>query len=318
MNSRVHRLNTFDFPGVAAYVKREDELSFGVSGPKLRKYSSLIPYLLEQKIEEAVLAGGAYSNHLLSLSQLLREKKIEITIFIGGRKPVKPMGNLILTSLIVPPQNIHWTASGEEEKAAALYVQKRQSKNIRAFFIPIGARMQASIPGGMSLVDDLIRNEQELGIHFDHIFIDSGTGTTAVTAILGYALLGKTTHFHVIQIASTFEKFHMLIENFRKELPHISSPLHFTLYKPETARSFGAINASVWKTIAHMARHEGFFVDPVYNAKLFSEGRKILQRKEIKGNVLFIHSGGCFALSGFMEKLRSIHEKEVEAINYGQ
>lgn len=318
MKSRVHRLNTFDFPGVTSYVKRDDELSFGVSGSKLRKYSSLIPHLLEQNIEEAVLAGGSHSNHILSFSQLLREQGIKITLFFGGRRPPKPLGNLTLTSLIVPPESIHWVKNGEENNAAQKYAEERQKQNIRAMPIPIGARMPEALPGALTLVYDLERNEQELGIQFDHIFIDSGTGTTATAAILGFALLGKSTHFHVMQMASTEERFRQLIEQFRAELPPISSPLRYSLYQPQTARSFGSVNASIWKTIAHIARHEGFFVDPTYNAKLFGEGRKILQKGNIQGNVLFIHSGGCFALSGFMEKLGNIVANEVKCAEYGK
>ncbi|MES2345454.1 MAG: pyridoxal-phosphate dependent enzyme [Chlamydiota bacterium] len=311
MNSRVHRLNTFDFPGVTAYVKREDELSFGISGSKLRKYSSLLPYLLKQNVEEVVLAGGVYSNHILAMAQLLREKGIKITLFLGGRCPHKPMGNFIFISLIISKEDIHFVPAGEEDAAAKAYTEVLQKENKRAFHIPLGARMKESIPGALSLVYDLEKNEKELGITFDHIFIDSGTGTTAVTTILGFAMLEKKTHFHVIQMASTPERFENLITLFRDEFPTIHAPLCYSLYKPLTARSFGSTNASVWKSIAHMARYEGIFVDPVYNAKLFAEGRKILRKGEIQGNILFIHSGGGFALAGFMEELGNILTKEV-------
>jgi 1-aminocyclopropane-1-carboxylate deaminase/D-cysteine desulfhydrase-like pyridoxal-dependent ACC family enzyme len=311
MNSRIHRLNTFDAPGVIAYVKREDELSFGISGSKLRKYSSLIPYLIEQNIKEVVLAGSASSNHILSIAQLLKENKIKITLFLGGRRPDKPVGNFIFTSLIIAPEDMHWVARGEEDSAAQAYAAARSQEKKSIFYIPSGARMKEAIPGALSLIHDLEKNERELGITFDHVFIDSGTGTTAVTAILGSALLKKHTHFHVIQMAGTSHEFKMLIEDFRSALPPIHSPLRYSLYQPLTARSFGSTNASVWKCVVHMARHEGILVDPIYNAKLFSEGKRLLQQGKIQGNVLFIHSGGGFALAGFMENLGNILTKEV-------
>lgn len=312
MNSRVHRLNTFDFPDITCYVKRDDELSFGVSGTKLRKYTSLIPFLIEQKIKEVVIAGGSHSNHILSLAQLLREKKFKITLFFGGNRPSRLTGNLLLTSLIIPSEDIHWLPKGEEEKAAEIYTLYRQKENAPTFYIPLGAPIKESIPGVMSLIYDLDRNEKELGLQFDHIFIDSGTGTTAAIAILGSALLRKKTHFHVIQMASNSQKFNLLLEQFQKELPVINSPLRYSLYAPQTARSFGSTNASTWKTIAHMARHEGIFVDPIYNAKLFHEGKKILEKGTLKGNILFIHSGGGLSLTGFMEKLGNIVAKEIK------
>lgn len=312
MNSRVHRLKTFDSPGVVSYIKRDDELSFGISGSKLRKYSSLIPSLIEQGIEEAVLAGTSYSNHILSLSQSLREHQIKPTLFFGGKRPQNPVGNFIFTSLLVPPEDMHWVAKGEEDKAAHDYATARQLQGNKSLYIPTGARMKESLPGALTLVTDIVRNEKELGIEFDHIIVDSGTGMTAIAVILGFSQLHRKTHIHVIQMASTRERFELFLKTFQAELKSGHCQTHYTLYQPSTARSFGSVNASVWRTVAHMARSEGILVDPTYNAKLFAEGQKILQKNEIRGNVLFVHSGGGLALSGFMEDLGRIVRNQVK------
>ncbi len=312
MNSRIHRLHTFDTQSATVFVKRDDELSFGISGSKLRKYSSLLPHMLEQKIQQAVLAGGFFSNHILSLSQMLIEKGIKPVLFLSGRKPQKPKGNFIFTSLLVPEEDMHWVPKGEEDSAAEAYAAAKVKQGVKAFYVPTGAKMKESVPGALTLVADIERNEKEAGVVFDHIFIDSGTGTTAASLILGLADRKKTTHVHVVQMASTPERFQLLLNNFKSGFPYLEGPLRYTLYQPTTARSFGSVNASVWRTVQHMARHEGILVDPTYNAKLFAEGKKLLQKNEIQGNVLFIHSGGGLALSGFMEDLGLILQKQVK------
>src|ERR1700761_5279772 len=78
-HSRVHSLRSFLFSGTTCYVKRDDELGFGVSGSKIRKYCSLIPFFLNQGIQEVVVIGNAYSNHVLSLVQLLIENQLSPT-----------------------------------------------------------------------------------------------------------------------------------------------------------------------------------------------------------------------------------------------
>lgn len=291
MKSRVHRLKTFDQPGVRAYVKRDDELSFGVSGSKLRKYASLLPYLKEQNTKEAVLISNSLSNHSLSLSQLLVENEIRPVLFLNGPPPERAIGNFLFTSLFVAPEDIHWVPKESRALEARAYAEKKG-----AFLIPMGACMKESVLGVHTLVDDILRNEAELGITFDHLFLDSGTGMTASTVILRFAELQKNTHIHVIQMAGTKEEFSALVQ-------HSQFPLHYTLYQPREAPSFASTNRAVWDSLLHMARYEGILVDPIYNAKLFGEGRILLQEGKIQGNVLFVHSGGCLALAGFMEEL---------------
>ncbi len=50
LQSRTHLLKNFK----NIYIKRDDELSFGISGSKIRKYASLIPNLLRHSIDEAI------------------------------------------------------------------------------------------------------------------------------------------------------------------------------------------------------------------------------------------------------------------------
>ena len=46
------RLNHFPNNGVNCYVKRDDELGCGISGSKLRKYASLLPFLMNKGITD--------------------------------------------------------------------------------------------------------------------------------------------------------------------------------------------------------------------------------------------------------------------------
>src|SRR5437016_4466946 len=108
LHSRVHPLRSYSFDEAKVFVKRDDELGFGISGSKMRKYSSLIPFLIAHKFQEVVLIGGAYSNNVLGLVQLLIENGIKATLFLREDVGDDLKGNRLLLSLLVDEQTIHW------------------------------------------------------------------------------------------------------------------------------------------------------------------------------------------------------------------
>lgn len=309
--SRVHRLKSFDLPDCTVYIKREDELGFGISGCKIRKYLSLIPYLLSQKLNEAIVIGAAFSNHVVSITQLLIENQILPVLFLLGEPPFKVQGNFLFASLLARPENIHWFSKEKWQNLDPIaneYVQAKAKENVKVGIIPKGGSCRESIPGSLTLALDILRNEKESGIRFDHILIDSGTGMIAGSVIQAFAYLDSPAHFHVMQIAGDPEEFYLSLNTIQKEFETLlgtkAPPAkNMTLYQPKNARSFGSVNAKVLRTVKEIARSEGFFTDPVYTAKLFSEGRDLLKSGKLKGNILFIHSGGGLALSGFQEHL---------------
>ena len=215
--SRIHRLRSFD---ERCYVKREDELGFGISGTKLRKYLSLLPEILKNKPDEAIVIGSPYSNHVLSFSQVLRENGIEPILFLLGDSSSKKQGNYLFSSLFADPKNIHWTPRSQWhdiDQRAEAFVRERAEKNIHAQVVPKGANCKEALPGSLTLALDILRNEEEERIAFDHLIIDSGTGLTACALLLAFAFLKKNIFLHIVLIAGTEEQFHSVLAERKKD-----------------------------------------------------------------------------------------------------
>ena len=306
--SRIHPLRSF---GDHCFVKREDELGFGISGTKLRKYLSLLPEILSNKPDEAVVIGSAYSNHVLSFSQLLRENGIEPILFLLGDQHCKKEGNFLFSSLFAHPKNIYWIPRSrwnDVDNTAEAFALERSKQGIKIQIVAKGANSAAALPGSLTLAMDILRNEQEEGFAFDHLIIDSGTGLTACALALAFSFLKKSAFLHIIQVAGTQEEFHRVLAERKKDFETLigqtlPSPTRFKLYSSSTAPAFGAVNATLFRTIASIARSEGFLTDPVFTAKLFFEGKKILAEHKLQGNILFIHSGGALGLTGFQDEI---------------
>ena len=311
-HSRTHPLKTFDTSVAKVRVKRDDELGFGISGSKLRKYTSLLPYLLHASYQEAVVIGSAHSNHVLGISQLLIENGIKPILFLLGYPAIKRQGNVLLTSLLVPESEWKWISREEwpqVKQIAKNYIQHHSSLTA---LIPEGACMKEALPGALTLALDILQNEQETGEEFDHVCLDAGTGLSAIATILAFSWLNKSTVLHILLVAGDEPEFLEKLLFFQKQFEEfIGAPLDgfhlfmsFKLYRPEQARAFGSVTSSVMHQIKWLAREEGILTDPIYSAKLFAEAKKIIQK--LNGKILIVHSGGALTLMGFQNQLQSI------------
>ena len=310
--TRVHRLNHFStspenplkkegYSGAekTIFTKREDETGFAISGGKKRKYASLLPFLLKNGHQSVVLGGSAASNNIAGLAQLLIENNIKpILLLKRGNAPVNK-GNLMLTSLLVPETQIIWLEREEWKKAETI----ARLRFPDLFWIPEGACCAQALPGAMTLIDDIQRNENEIGLHFDHIFIDSGTGLSAGALVLGNSRRENPAQIHIVLCAGDEGHFKgqlALLQKWKNQFFPENQPLasSFNCYYPATAKSFGSVNQTVLSEIQRMAREEGILTDPVYSAKVFYTVRQLFKSHDYQGNSLIIHSGGCVSLFG--------------------
>jgi 1-aminocyclopropane-1-carboxylate deaminase len=294
LSSRAHQLNHFPQDDVVCYVKRDDELGCGISGTKLRKYASLMPCLLERGIQHLLIIAGTQSNNLLAALQMAREYQLQVTALLLKPKHEEVKGNFKLSSLFLKPEEIIWIEREnwpEVEEIAKSYLKKSL---IPAFILKEGASVSESLPGAMTLADDILCNEDSLGVKFQHVFIDAGTGFSAAAFIKGMTLLHHQAFIHVLLLADNEEIFKRKLQQWIGTIP-----LNFQCLLPKTAKSFGSVNQMIKDEIKRLALEEGILADPIYAAKLFFSARTYIQEEKIKGNVLIVHSGGTLSMPGF-------------------
>ncbi|MBA3722827.1 MAG: pyridoxal-phosphate dependent enzyme [Parachlamydiaceae bacterium] len=311
-HSRIHPLNNFSTTN--CYVKREDELGFGISGSKIRKYRSLIPFLKKNHYTEVVVIGSSQSNNVLGIIQLLIENQIKPTLFLKKPSSNKVQGNFLLIQLLVEKKTYHFISQEDWENVEALahdYLNNNSARKI--FILKEGASVKESLPGSLSLPLDILINERENGIEFDHLFVDSGTGMMACALAIAFQFILKKTTIHVLLCAANEDYFlkqlqnfhHVFIEMFQLKCDY---PTNFILHKPISSPSFGGTNTEIFREIKNIARNHGILTDPIYTAKLFLESRRIIEEQGIEGNVLINHSGGALTLAGFSSYL----EKQID------
>lgn len=269
LHSRVHPMNSL--PG---WIKREDELSFGISGPKLRKLLPLIDALKKEK--GAIFFGSAYSNFILGAVQLLTENRIDYRLVLKKAHTSKIVGNLQYLLRMVPPEKI----LSKDDPLPSDYR-----------IIPEGGEVEECLKGAKTLAKSICQNEEELGFTFSKVVIDAGTGLSAIGLILGLSELKRDLPVHVFSMKISEKEFFEKLRSYK-----IGLPVYF--HELSHHKSFGAVNKTLLDFIDSFAKKEGIFLDPIYGAKLFYELTNVTQDL-LDLNSLVIHSGGALSLSGF-------------------
>ncbi|WP_058500193.1 pyridoxal-phosphate dependent enzyme [Legionella gratiana] len=294
LSSRVHRLNHFPEEGTVCYVKRDDELGCGISGSKLRKYASLLPFLMDQKIRHLIIIAGPQSNNLLAVLQLAREFQFKVTVFLLRPWKVELQGNYKLSRLFLEEQEIIWIDREDWPQVNELANNYLNTLNQSGFVLCEGASVPEALKGASTLAEDIILNEHTLEVPFQHIFIDAGTGFSAAALVKRLAELSHQAQIHVLLLADDEALFHSKLNQWIGLIPN-----NFSCFYPTTAKSFGSVNRTIKNEVCRLAREEGILADPIYAAKLFYESRKRIQTEQLKGNVLIIHSGGTLSMPAF-------------------
>lgn len=314
-SSRIHLIKGY-FPlysNTPLYIKREDELSAGVVGSKLRKYLSLLPSLAAQDIVEVILIGSSHSNNVMGLAQLLIERGVGVTAFVKRPGNRELTGNHLFLTMLLPSSRIHYITSAqwpEVEQLATAHAQVLEQSGRQTKVIPEGGDARDALPGILTIATDIARNERETGIRFDHIWTDSGTGISAIGLLLGLQLSGMADRcVHITLIAGSEEEFNARYQRHERwmeklwgtALPDQRPEVSFI--KPATAASFGSINKTILRETGSIARETGILMDPVYSVKHFYTVKCAMETSPPKGPQLLLFNGGALGLCGFQHSL---------------
>lgn len=315
LRSRVHKLKGFGQDNV--FVKRDDELSSGITGSKFRKYASLLPYLLQHNFYEVLLIGSAQSNNVVSFLQLLNENSIKPKLMLLESNEADKKGNLLWLHLLHDMNDVLWIKR-EDWKNVNQLAENYANESLntvgkKVFVVEEGASNPQALPGAMTLADDILQYEEKNDTKFEHIFIDSGSGTAAIGLLYGLALADVADkNIYITLIAGTEDEFQ---QQYKKLVRYAASIYYWSekyfsgnvvFNRSLLAPSFGSITTTVLEEVKYIARTEGILAEPVYTAKHFYTARKVIAEQNLTGKMLVINSGGSLGLSGFQEKLGKV------------
>ena len=295
------------------WIKREDELSGAIAGSKLRKYASLIPILKSKKIKQVGIIGGSSSNNVIGLIQMLRECSIKPIVFIREAGNPKLQGNSLFLSMLTLEDEVQSIPRQDWEKVEAIakeYMDLNFPKDLN-WVLKEGCFGAESLLGALTLASDVIRNQRESNLEFGRIYIDCGSGLSAIALILGLEYLLdrslKSPEVVITLIAERESKFLEKLETMRILMRNynFNPPAHlgFRFLKPTISPKFGSCNQSLLNACCQIAKKEGLLMDPVYSVKHFMTMQQDLKDSTLTKPALFIFNGSALGLAGFQDSL---------------
>ena len=294
-----HRLNSLsDTYGVEIYCKRDDLTGFGMGGNKSRKLELLIGEALKNGCDTVVTSGGIQSNFCRLTAAAGAAAGMSVSLVLGGKKPPKPTGNLVLDNLlgahiryVDSPDWNKWESESEKLTGEL----NKQGKKV--FRIPIGGSVPVGVVGYITALLEIINDERRLGVTFNQIIHATGSGGTQAGLVVGKDMTGWPGTINGISVAMARDGIEKMIFKLASETAGI---LGGKMERESIKLDDGYIGPGYAvptpegeRAIETFARREGIFLDHVYTGKAASALLNWLEQGKLSGQtVLFLHTGG--------------------------
>lgn len=230
-------------------------------GYKARKFRSLLPWIVEQNPSWVRLFGSSHSAFITELSLGLAQRGIACRYQLQGREG-PPKGFGLLNRLILGSS--FCDRACENGRAGDVHSSQPPLD------IAEGGECPASLPGVLEMGYGLAQSIIEKAWLPQEIYIDAGTGLSAVGLLLALSQLRLPARLKIVSMSGQTQfQIQAKVQEFGQYLRWRPEKIaDFEVLSPPTARSFGSTNHTVFKEIQRMAQDEGILVDPVYSAKL--------------------------------------------------
>ncbi|NRD78153.1 D-cysteine desulfhydrase family protein [Bacillus sp. BRMEA1] len=294
--------------GVNIYLKRDDFTGTEVSGNKVRKLEFSVADALQQGCDTIITAGGIQSNHCRATAAVAAMLGLGCDLVIRGEIPNHFEGNLFLDQAL--GARVHLLAPDEsrEEKMDEI-VENLKAQGHKPYVIPVGASNAVGSLGYASAIEEITRQENNLGLHFDSVVIAVGSGGTYAGLWYANQKQGAKRKIYGFAVDHNTEVFVETITNIMKEMYlndglEVPEEYHDILINDQYIGSgYAKSRAEELAFIMKIAREHGFLLDPVYTGKGFYGMVSEIQKGTFKNakNILFIHTGG---LQGWTQEQR--------------
>lgn len=275
------------------FIKREDLIGFSFGGNKARKSIKFKDDIIRKGSDIIITYGSSSSNHCRVIANMSKSMGLRC-IIISPEEDYRENNNSQLVKLLgaevikVPVDKVSDTINAKISELSA------QNK---PYFIPGGGHGNLGVQAYVDCYNEIVDYEKKNNIHFDYIFLASGTGSTQAGLICGQ-YLNKDFGRKIIgiSIARAEERgAQVVISSVQEFLGEDTDKFkNLVIFKDDYILSgYGAYNNEVLETIRSMLFNEGISLNAIYTGKAFYGMQDYLKRNNIIGkNILFINTGG--------------------------
>lgn len=285
----LHRLDrASERLGIDLWIKRDDLTGFAGGGNKGRKIEFLMARILASGTQSVVTSGSVQSNFVRQLGAACKMFGIRcIAVVMQMPYPVgqaKPFGILNKDGGNVPLDDLfgvelHKVPDGTWEELEVQTI--RVAEQTGSLLIPLGG-------GSPEAVYAFQLAAREVGHDFEHLIVPCSSGSTYVG--LAMAFQGTPTKVTGISADPEPDMVDDLLELSRRAP---GTPLHQVDFRTDyVGPGYGVPSEEGEQARRWLAETEGIVLDPVYTGKAFAGLLHMAKTNQLKGKVLFWHTGG--------------------------
>lgn len=281
-------------------VKRDDLLSFGLGGNKVRKLQTVAAEALAAGADTLITSGGLQSNHCRVTAAAGAALGLDVVLVLNGEAPAAPTANTRLDRLF--GAQIRFVPSREDrtptmERTAA----ELRAAGRRPFIVPIGASTPTGALGFARGVVEL----SEAGIRPDAIVHATSSGGTQAGLVAGCALVGlgarvigvsadETRSLLAAIVAGLLDG---IVDRLGARPASVGADRQVEVDDSQVGGGYGVSTPASIEALELVARREGILLDPVYTAKAAAGLIARIRAGEFDASqtVLFWHTGGQVA-----------------------
>jgi D-cysteine desulfhydrase family pyridoxal phosphate-dependent enzyme len=278
-------------------MKRDDLLSFGMGGNKVRKLQTVLAEAIASGADTLITCGGLQSNHCRATAAAGAALGLRVILVVNGTQQYQATGNALLDQLF--GAEVRYTSSREERAATMEAAAKEMTtEGRRPYVIPLGASTALGAAGFALGVQELLTS----GLRPDAIVHASSSGGTQAGLIAGCALYGLKARVIGISAdepsASLASTIRGIVESLGERLGGSRTSLGVDRVVEVddgfVGEGYGVPTEGSREALTKVARHEGIVLDPVYTAKAMAGLIERIRRGNFSGTetILFWHTGG--------------------------
>jgi D-cysteine desulfhydrase family pyridoxal phosphate-dependent enzyme len=278
------------------FVKRDDLLSFGLGGNKVRKLQTVVAEAQAAGADTLITCGGVQSNHARATAAAGAALGLGVVLVLNGDAPERPTGNTRLDLLFGADVRIVPTREARDEAMAAVAADITAAGG-RPFVVPVGASTPIGAMGFARGIEELAASP----VRPDTIVHASSSGGTQAGLLAGCALFGLRSR--VIGVSADESEASLraivggLIDGMASALGAKAASIGGASIEVDDSQvgdGYGVPTPASIEAMELIAQREGILLDPVYTAKAMAGLIARIRAGEFgrDDTVLFWHTGG--------------------------
>ncbi|MBD9541380.1 D-cysteine desulfhydrase family protein [Ensifer sp. ENS04] len=301
--------------GVRIWAKRDDYMSLGGGGNKLRKLEFLLADAVNSDCNVIVAVGGVQSNFARLAAASCARLGLGCELVLARMVPregdlYEQNGNVLLNKLY--GARVHMLEKGADALAHALEIAETlENMGHRPYIATLGGSTPIGCLGYVSCAQEVVEQATAMGISFANIVTANGSAGTQAGLVAAFALLGLPTSavrgFTVLSpleqaLRNTTDKANSALSLLGSS--KVLTEQDINLSAEQLGRGYGVPTESGLGAIRMVASCEGIPLDPVYSGKAFAGLLDDLGQGAYQENsdVLFLMTGGSAGLFAYADE----------------